>query len=154
MPHPHRDTIEHWVSDFMDTPAAREHASVVQEYAPEVLVRFLEAACSHSGSSPADLEEDAMRPGLMNGVAPLEIPGSVRERLPSLCAAFLATMQAQGRLAGGEQLGRYVKALREPFLRAASGKGETIRSAGSKLGRNDPCPCGSGRKYKKCCMNA
>ena len=21
-----------------------------------------------------------------------------------------------------------------------------------KLGRNDPCPCGSGRKYKKCCM--
>jgi len=22
-----------------------------------------------------------------------------------------------------------------------------------KAGRNDPCPCGSGRKYKKCCMN-
>lgn len=25
------------------------------------------------------------------------------------------------------------------------------RRPGSKLGRNDPCPCGSGRKYKKCC---
>ena len=23
--------------------------------------------------------------------------------------------------------------------------------AGGKVGRNDPCPCGSGRKYKKCC---
>jgi hypothetical protein len=23
--------------------------------------------------------------------------------------------------------------------------------AGPKVGRNDPCPCGSGRKYKKCC---
>ncbi|MGE0628861.1 MAG: SEC-C metal-binding domain-containing protein [Hyphomicrobiaceae bacterium] len=23
---------------------------------------------------------------------------------------------------------------------------------GPKIGRNDPCPCGSGRKYKKCCM--
>lgn len=22
-----------------------------------------------------------------------------------------------------------------------------------KVGKNDPCPCGSGRKYKKCCMN-
>ena len=22
-----------------------------------------------------------------------------------------------------------------------------------KLNRNDPCPCGSGKKYKKCCMN-
>jgi preprotein translocase subunit SecA len=24
------------------------------------------------------------------------------------------------------------------------------RNAGSKVGRNDPCPCGSGKKYKKC----
>lgn len=24
---------------------------------------------------------------------------------------------------------------------------------GDKVGRNDPCPCGSGKKYKKCCMN-
>ncbi|MFP3980272.1 MAG: methionyl aminopeptidase [Desulfobacterales bacterium] len=23
---------------------------------------------------------------------------------------------------------------------------------GTKIGRNDPCPCGSGKKYKKCCM--
>ena len=22
-----------------------------------------------------------------------------------------------------------------------------------KIGRNDPCPCGSGKKYKKCCLN-
>jgi preprotein translocase subunit SecA len=24
----------------------------------------------------------------------------------------------------------------------------------SKAGRNDPCPCGSGKKYKKCCGGA
>jgi preprotein translocase subunit SecA len=23
--------------------------------------------------------------------------------------------------------------------------------ASAKIGRNDPCPCGSGRKYKRCC---
>jgi len=30
------------------------------------------------------------------------------------------------------------------------------KEAGARpvAGRNDPCPCGSGRKYKKCCMNA
>ena len=27
---------------------------------------------------------------------------------------------------------------------------QVVRS-GSKVGRNDPCPCGSGKKYKKCC---
>jgi preprotein translocase subunit SecA len=26
----------------------------------------------------------------------------------------------------------------------------TIRNTGPKLGRNDPCWCGSGKKYKKC----
>jgi len=26
-----------------------------------------------------------------------------------------------------------------------------IKIAGKKIGRNEPCPCGSGRKYKKCC---
>jgi uncharacterized protein YecA (UPF0149 family) len=30
----------------------------------------------------------------------------------------------------------------------------TVRRAGPKVGRNDPCPCGSGQKFKKCCMAA
>jgi preprotein translocase subunit SecA len=28
---------------------------------------------------------------------------------------------------------------------------EPIRSDHEKIPRNDPCPCGSGKKYKKCC---
>jgi len=28
---------------------------------------------------------------------------------------------------------------------------EPIRREAPKVGRNDPCPCGSGRKFKKCC---
>lgn len=31
------------------------------------------------------------------------------------------------------------------------GKGYTVRRSVLKLGRNDPCHCGSGKKYKKCC---
>ena len=31
-------------------------------------------------------------------------------------------------------------------------KPETYRRAMPKVGRNDPCPCGSGKKYKNCCM--
>ncbi len=39
--------------------------------------------------------------------------------------------------------------------REAMGGGEasepaTVRRAEPKVGRNDPCPCGSGKKYKKC----
>jgi SEC-C motif len=30
---------------------------------------------------------------------------------------------------------------------------DDIIRAGPKIGRNEPCPCGSGKKYKKCCLN-
>jgi preprotein translocase subunit SecA len=30
---------------------------------------------------------------------------------------------------------------------------KTAKRAESKVGRNDPCPCGSGKKYKQCCVN-
>ena len=29
---------------------------------------------------------------------------------------------------------------------------QTVVRPGPKIGRNDPCPCGSGKKYKKCCL--
>ena len=31
-------------------------------------------------------------------------------------------------------------------------KKQPVRTAAKKVGPNDPCPCGSGKKYKKCCM--
>lgn len=31
------------------------------------------------------------------------------------------------------------------------GKSVTVRRTSPKIGRNDPCPCGSGKKYKNCC---
>ena len=31
-------------------------------------------------------------------------------------------------------------------------KTDPIRNRGQKVGRNDPCPCGSGKKYKNCHM--
>ncbi|MBN2447440.1 MAG: SEC-C domain-containing protein [Phycisphaerae bacterium] len=32
-----------------------------------------------------------------------------------------------------------------------AGRPQTIRREAPKVGRNDPCPCGSGKKYKACC---
>lgn len=31
--------------------------------------------------------------------------------------------------------------------------GKSIENIYNNVGRNDPCPCGSGKKYKKCCLN-
>lgn len=147
-----KERIASWVGDYCTSTAFLDHGSLLREYAPEVLMTFLSAACEHRGVDPADIEERDLKPALVDHVARIEMAGSARKGVPELCAAFLGEMQAQGRLSDGEVLGRYVTALRRPFLEAAEGKGQTLRGPETKLGRNDPCPCGSGRKYKKCCM--
>ena len=38
-----------------------------------------------------------------------------------------------------------------PFMFESAGSNQEPQTP--KIGRNDPCPCGSGRKYKKCCLN-
>ncbi len=35
--------------------------------------------------------------------------------------------------------------------KVATSRGESPRTRGEKIGRNAPCPCGSGKKYKRCC---
>jgi hypothetical protein len=37
------------------------------------------------------------------------------------------------------------------MLALTQGKVETFRREDPRVGRNDPCPCGSGKKFKKCC---
>jgi hypothetical protein len=39
----------------------------------------------------------------------------------------------------------------EDTVDAQPARPTTIRNAQPRVGRNDPCPCGSGRKFKKCC---
>jgi len=34
---------------------------------------------------------------------------------------------------------------------SGDGKKKRLKVGGKKVGRNDPCPCGSGKKYKHCC---
>jgi len=48
-------------------------------------------------------------------------------------------MQGQGQLPEGAQ------------VPDRESKPETVRRDAPKVGRNDPCPCGSGKKYKNCC---
>ena len=35
-----------------------------------------------------------------------------------------------------------------------TGEGAPAVNPTRDIGRNDPCPCGSGKKYKKCCLAA
>ena len=52
--------------------------------------------------------------------------------------------QRRGRVA-------FTKANETAFAGGEEEAAKPIRNKGPRIGRNDPCPCGSGKKYKKCC---
>jgi preprotein translocase subunit SecA len=63
-------------------------------------------------------------------------PEALRQRRPPRRQSSLTfTGPNQGAAAAGEE----------------AGKVKTVTRDHPKIGRNDPCPCGSGKKYKKCC---
>lgn len=45
-----------------------------------------------------------------------------------------------------------VNSLMDERLKQLEGQGEVLNRR-VKIGRNDPCPCNSGRKFKKCCLS-
>jgi preprotein translocase subunit SecA len=76
---------------------------------------------------------------------------SMQVRHPQASALTAATAQAQGRGAPPPGMGQPMGAP-PPGMELPQAPAPTpIRKNVSKAGRNDPCPCGSGRKYKKCC---
>jgi len=65
----------------------------------------------------------------------------------------LLTRTVPQRAALSEQLQRSLAVLYRfwlPYRRTMHGEA-TVRRAAPKVGRNDPCPCGSGKKFKQCC---
>ena len=46
-----------------------------------------------------------------------------------------------------DEFGGYINQFRDD----GSVRGKTVRKPVAPVGRNEPCPCGSGRKFKKCC---
>ncbi|QHE54378.1 hypothetical protein GS400_17235 [Pontibacillus sp. HMF3514] len=50
-----------------------------------------------------------------------------------------------------EQMHREIQAKFEEFKKQKANNQATQPIKSTKVGRNDPCPCGSEKKYKKCC---
>ena len=51
-------------------------------------------------------------------------------------------------------LGEAYRYFRQRRKHKVATRGTTPRRTQGKIGRNDPCPCGSGKKYKRCCGGA
>jgi len=148
-------TIDDWAADFAETTAYATLRDALKEHAVSVCASFLHAACDHPGLQPSEIDEGAVKHAMLDHMPELDLPPEPRKGIPEILSAFLESLQDAGRLAGGRALGQQVLVLAKAYHdRCALGGGiriPPVRNAAPKISRNDPCPCGSGKKYKKCC---
>jgi preprotein translocase subunit SecA len=92
---------------------------------------------SASVTPPAALASPAQRPALQSSPREIAVPTRVpTTTIDAIEREFQRKKQRE--LSAARQAG------------ASAGSEPAQRNAGSKVGRNDPCPCGSGKKFKKC----
>lgn len=66
---------------------------------------------------------------------------------------FVAKYKLEGKLAQHREIAQFQKHKDKWFYTEGTIVGaQPIERIGPKVGRNDPCHCGSGKKYKKCCL--
>ncbi len=67
---------------------------------------------------------------------------------------FIADYEVNGEPGQMHEISRFVKEAENWFyLDGKFSEASQSSALSSKVGRNDPCICGSGKKYKKCCGN-
>lgn len=114
-------------STFLNSPVYREFGMQKSHFNPEC------AECEYLNFCQGDCLKHRL---CKNGGNP--------RRMSSLCKGW--KMFYAHTLDRFRALARSVVEEREAIRRA-----EALRREGRTPGRNDPCPCGSGKKYKKCC---
>ena len=79
-------------------------------------------------------------------------------RLLAILGVSQAQMESEKVTSAGDDVVRsFIKSAKSPILDLVPAEpvlnhaGFTMRRAVKSIGRNEPCPCGSGKKYKRCC---
>ncbi len=144
---PYQASLHDTVSDFCQSQHFLLLDSDLKQNAEGLLSYWAQAA----GDEPSAL---TVKEALL-GVAHLDLPQDHRQRFPDLLMAFLDFLPTTGRFPNAASWSTVVEGAAQGYQAAfrddGSVRGTTIRKPVAPVGRNDPCPCGSGRKFKKCC---
>ena len=148
--------FKNYVSDYISSEYFAFLHPDLKNHAEPLLHHFLDEA-ERQGNFPNAVNADFIEKILIENVAQLDLPLIVRQSVPDLLEAFFDYLAASGKYPDAQEWSGWMPAIgtryAERFREDGSVKGETVRHKLDKVGRNDPCPCGSGKTFKKCCID-
>jgi hypothetical protein len=128
----------------------------VKEYAPGIFGAFVRSCSVRSITIAEKFTVVALENILLSHMAQLDLPLIVRREIPKLLKDFFTFLGTSGRYPPALSWVSWVHSLENAyqarFRDDGSTRGDTFTKKYTDVNRNDPCPCGSGKKFKKCCM--
>ena len=129
-----------------------------------VLRRFLESVYIYHDTAPMELETDQFREVVLETL-PRYFSGEedYLSSVPAVVEAYVQYLRERESVKDPKGFEKVLGEMRKKFTRAAKkvkpddriyadGERQPLKKDEGKVGRNDPCPCGSGKKFKKCCQ--
>ena len=152
---------DNWAGDFADSFHVTLLDPSVRHLTSEILTPFGEAVRAIDADFPDEVSPGTLAKVLTERMPRLGLPEEARPHIPEVIARFLEYLQESGRVGDGNDWAAQIRVIgrssyQERLKPGGGVKGVTIKNAPgtANAGRNDPCPCGSGKKFKKCCMKA
>ena len=158
--------------DFQDSKAIKSKTTAYKDNADYVVKSFLDYVFFHEHKEIRETTDDHVNHFMLE-FAPRKLSFSTEDvkKVPEILSHFLVFLETEGHIHNGVQLGETTKANSRAFIKAMpkqkkapvkktttpakkaapKKKPKKKEVLEAKVGRNDPCPCGSGKKYKKCC---
>ena len=147
---------------FLDSPQAQGLARVKREHQKAIVDRFLACAYDEVGKAPRFLDGEDV-----HGIVGHLLPGHFGRKDP-LADHAVEVLRAYFDFLEQNAVTTQIFEMRQALEHTADEFAEVVRTGASahhaphaaqkpfvhqasKVGRNDPCPCGSGRKFKQCC---
>ncbi|MCU0609431.1 MAG: SEC-C domain-containing protein [Chitinispirillaceae bacterium] len=121
----------------------------------ETVLSAFASICASGDIKPDGLTIATLETALSR-IAQLDMPVNIRRSGTSHLKSFFGYLAESGRYPAAAAWLPWVDALDKKyqagFREDGSVRGETFKKNYTDVNRNDPCPCGSGKKFKKCCM--
>ena len=146
-----------WIGDYVASEHFSFLAPALKSRAQALLSHFFGALEQESDNFPTTASSRLFSLVLGKHMAKLDLPTATRQALPDLVEAFLDYVQQTGKYPQAAAWLDWFPTVQAEyaaqFREDGSQRGTTVRHPVKAVGRNEPCPCGSGKKFKKCCMS-
>lgn len=149
------EQAENFVSDYSSSEHFMFLPPAVKENAESLLLAFFRKA-GEKTKTLESLKGRDVEDVFLSHMPRLDVSVDAKRAVPDLLDGFFTFLTETGRFPAAASWQMCVETTRKKYLEGiredGSVKGTTFKKNYTDVGRNDPCPCGSGKKFKKCCM--